>query len=145
MAGQIGNWWLLVQSDFDDRATLQALASVFVAEVYEIDDGYTALEWVRSVDHGHYNSTAPAVAVIEVRVPGPRGNEIARYMRRLPAFDQTCIILTSSFPFTKAEFVEMAKTAGADSFVIKPLPPLLELESTFRNAIDKRKASEFTS
>lgn len=142
---QLGNWWLAVEDDIEDRTLLRALAGIFAAEVFEINDGYTALEWVRSVHHGHYDGSAPAVAIIEVRISGPRGNEIARYMRRLPAFDQTCIILTSRYAFTEEERAELSAAADADGFVNKPLPSLAELELLFRNAIDHRKASKFTS
>lgn len=142
---QLGNWWLSVEDNLEDRKVLQALSGIFAADFYEINDGYSALDWVRSVDHNHYEGTLPSVAVIEVRVSGPRGNEIARYMRRLPQFDQTCIILTSRYPFTEEECVELTETASVDGFLVKPLPSLADLENIFRHAIDNRRASEFTS
>jgi len=140
-----GEWWLLVDDGDADRQMAAAVASMYNVDTYELVDGYQALEWVRTVDRQEYDGSMPTVAIIEVRTPGPRGNEISKYMRRLTAFDQTCIILTSSYEFPDDDKQDLKAISGADLFVVKPLPTLALLEALIRKAIDKKRAEQHIS
>jgi two-component system chemotaxis response regulator CheY len=101
----------------DDSPTIRGFAKVFLkplgVEVKEAEDGAQALEIVRK--------SPPAVAVVDVNMPGMDGLAFTREVRsdereeiaRLP------VVLLSGE--TTAELRERGRAAGATDFLGKPL------------------------
>ncbi len=80
-------------------------------EVLEADDGDAALAAL----HAH----RPAVAVLDVQMPGRSGLDVCRALRADPALASIRVVIVSA-----NAVADDAKGAGADAFLPKPFSPL---------------------
>jgi CheY-like chemotaxis protein len=96
----------------------EALGGLCEAKGHEVDfayDGAAALEAARRLK--------PDAVFLELDLPGIDGFEIARQLRRDPAFRETLIVgLTASFG---TDEVRRAREAGIDEQLLKPPDPEL--------------------
>jgi len=106
----------------DDEVHIRLLLSVTLLgggnRVVEAGDGDAALAAIR--EH------RPAVAILDVVMPGLSGLEVCRRVRADPALVGTRVIISSGNA-TEAEALD----AGADAFLPKPFLP-----SRMRDAVD---------
>ena len=98
----------------DDDAHIRQLLGLILAgnghEVLEAADGETALSALRA--------HRPAVAILDVQMPGLSGLEVCRLVRADPSFAGTRVMVISA---NASE--EQAAVAGAEAFLAKPFSP----------------------
>lgn len=111
---------VLVADDEPLTAEMFALMLAFTGyDVTRALDGEEALERARQIK--------PDVVLLDVMMPGKQGPDIARELRRDPAFEHKLLVL-----FSCVDEQEVAwREAGADAFLQKPvslrdLPGILE-------------------
>jgi CheY-like chemotaxis protein len=80
----------------------------------------------------------PELALMDIRMPGPRGHEIAKRMRSISPLQHIPIILMTAFSLTDSERQEMLHDYGVDYIVHKPLPDFFE----FQRLIEKVTAEK---
>src|SRR5947208_2997102 len=102
----------------DDEPHLRLLVSLSIASneytVLEAADGDEAWELIRQ----HH----PAVAVLDVRMPGLNGIELTRTIRSHPECGGMRIILLTGS--VREQDVAASREAGADVYLTKPFSPL---------------------
>lgn len=105
----------------DDEASLRFLISEILKinqyEIYEADNGTTALELANKVE--------PDLLILDVKMPGLTGYEVVTEYRK-SGKDTKIIMLTAE---DKSRDKDDAFSSGTDYFMIKPFNPydLLEL------------------
>src|SRR5688572_4038720 len=106
----------------DDEASLRLLVRATIAS-----DAYTLVEaadgdaaWQLVQEH------RPAVALLDVQMPGRSGLEIARAIKADPALEGTHVIMLTAQ--TQGRDVAAGLAAGADAYLTKPFSPLELLE-----------------
>ncbi len=118
----------------DDEPSLRLLVSATIAS-----DQYTLLEaadgdqaWQLLLQH------RPAVALLDVQMPGQGGLQLTRAIKSSPLLTGTrVVLLTSQAQATDVTDVSSGLAAGADHYLTKPFSPL-ELLSVLEQALAGR-------
>jgi two-component system, chemotaxis family, CheB/CheR fusion protein len=105
---------LVVDDDRDTRATECALLRTWGYETAEAADGPTALSLAASFH--------PDVVLLDLRMPGIDGYEVARQLRALPGLAKTLLVAISGLG--QPEDVQACLQAGCDLHLVKPSDPL---------------------
>jgi DNA-binding response OmpR family regulator len=102
----------------DDEPRLRLLVCATIEsdeyDVVQAEDGDDA--W-RLLQQHH-----PAVALLDVEMPGRSGLELARAIREDPSFAGTYVILLTAR--SRGDEVQAGLNAGADKYLTKPFSPL---------------------
>ncbi len=131
--------WLVVEDDDDIRNYVKVLFMAWGHAPIEFRDGKQTSAWLDAVEGGRHAGELPELALMDIRMPGPRGNEIARRMRAIEHFHRIPIVLMTAFSLSSDERQAMLARDGVDTIINKPLPDLLELKTMLdRLAQDKR-------
>ena len=113
----------------DDNASVRQLVALSVEglgrEILTAVDGDEA--WRLLLAH------RPALAVLDVRMPGRDGLELVRAIRARPALSGLRVILLSAN--AAAGLRDAALVAGADRYVVKPFSPH-DLRNVVRDLLD---------
>jgi len=117
----------------DDDADIRDLVAFKLEqagfEVIAVEDGRAALERART--------RTPALAVLDVSMPGLSGIDVCRMLRAGPATADMLIILLTAR--VQEQDVEGGFTAGADDYVTKPFSPR-ELISRIQALLSRAQA-----
>jgi CheY-like chemotaxis protein len=95
----------------------------------EFRDGKQTFAWLDAIESGAHAGDLPELALLDIRMPGPRGNEIARRMRSIEHFRKIPIVLMTAFSLSASERQAMLDRDGVDTIINKPLPDLMELKA----------------
>lgn len=133
--------WLVVEDEEDIRNIVKIMFGAWGYSSMEFRDGNTAFKWLDEVEAGTYKGEMPDLALMDIRMPGPRGNEIARRMRTLKALQTIPIVLMTAFSLTDAERQAMLTDDGVDQIISKPLPDFFTLKKLLEEIYNKKKAS----
>lgn len=132
--------WLLVEDDPDIRNFVQMVITVWGEKPLPFPDGRAAWAWLDSVENGSYQGELPELALMDIRMPGYTGDEIAARIRQTESLKDIPIILMTAFTLSESEVAEMQKRAGFDHLINKPLPELDRLQQLLYSVRDRRKA-----
>jgi two-component system alkaline phosphatase synthesis response regulator PhoP len=132
--------WLLVEDDPDIRNFVQMVMTVWGETPLPFPDGRTAWAWLDSVENGSYEGELPELALMDIRMPGHTGDEIAARIRQTEPLKHIPIILMTAFTLSESEVAEMQKRAGFDHLINKPLPELDRLQQLLYSVRDRRRA-----
>ncbi len=100
----------------DAREALRDILESFGHEVEVAQDGFESVS--------HLLKMAPDVALVDIRLPGIDGYEVARRTRAAPGGDEVCLVALTGYGGPAAKLA--AERAGFDAYLIKPVD-LLEL------------------
>jgi len=119
---------LVVEDNADSRDSLRAWLETLGHEVYEAKDGATGIEKALEV--------RPDLALIDLSLPSLDGYEVAARIRSSGIGEAMVMIAVSGYG--QKENREMAKQAGFDEYILKPVDPdkltkLLSNPSTVRS------------
>lgn len=103
---------LLIEDNADAREALRVLLELEGYDVEAAADGSQGLEIARA--------KAPAVALIDIGLPGIDGYEVARRLRALSGPRSSLVALTG---YSDPEDRRRAEDAGFDAHVVKPVDP----------------------
>jgi CheY-like chemotaxis protein len=103
---------LLVEDNADAREALRVLLELDGYDVEVAGDGPQGLEIARA--------KTPAVALIDIGLPGMDGYEVARRIRGLSGSRPLLIALTG---YSDPDDRRRAEEAGFDAHVVKPVDP----------------------
>ena len=85
---------------------------------------------------------APEFALMDVRMPGKRGNEIALRMRSIPALKDIAIVMMTAFVMSEDEMEKMRQEYGIDHIINKPLPDFDRLHVVLHDIIDQKRKQQ---
>jgi two-component system, sensor histidine kinase len=103
---------LLIEDNADAREALRVLLELDGYDVEAAGDGPQGLEIARA--------KKPAVALIDIGLPGIDGYEVARRLRALSGPRSFLVALTG---YSDPEDRHRAEEAGFDAHVVKPVDP----------------------
>ena len=103
---------LLIEDNTDAREALRVLLELDGYDVEAVGDGPAGL------DIAH--AKTPAVALIDIGLPGIDGYEVARRFRALPGPRTFLVALTG---YSDPDDRRRAEEAGFDAHVVKPVDP----------------------
>jgi CheY-like chemotaxis protein len=103
---------LLIEDNDDAREALRVLLELDGYDVEAAADGAQGLEIARG--------KTPAVALIDIGLPGMDGYEVARRLRALAGRQSFLVALTG---YSDPDDRRRAEEAGFDAHVVKPVDP----------------------
>lgn len=133
--------WLLVEDDPDIRNFVQMVLTVWGHKPLPFPDGKTAWAWLDSVENGTFQGELPEFALMDIKMPGHTGDEIAARIRRTDKIKNIPVVLMTAYSLSESEITEMRARAGFDNLINKPLPELERLQRMLYDVRDKRLAA----
>jgi two-component system phosphate regulon response regulator PhoB len=120
---------LVADDDADIRDLVAFKLEQAALEVIAVEDGESALEQARAQQ--------PALAVLDISMPGLSGIDVCRMLRADPATARMLIIMLTAR--VQEQDVEGGFSAGADDYVTKPFSPR-ELVSRIQALLSRTRA-----
>ncbi len=133
--------WLVVEDEEDIRNIVKVMFQVWQHTPLAFRNGHEAWRWLDEVESGRFNGDLPELALMDIRMPGHKGHEIARRIRSLKPLQQIPIVLMTAFSLTESERAEMLREYGVDHIIYKPLPDLFELKETLDTVSERKSAA----
>lgn len=137
--------WLLVEDDADIRTVVSMMMTFWGEVPLAFPDGNAAWSWLDSVEDGTFMGNLPDLALMDIRMPGYRGDQIAARIRRITPVKDIPIILMTAFSLTSDETHDIMERSGIDFLVHKPLPDMDELRGMLYRVRDERRHKLLTT
>ena len=131
--------WLIVEDEADIRSLVSMMCQVWGNTPLAYESGQKAWEWLDAVESGQYTSPMPDFALMDIRMPGKRGNEIAARIRTVDKLKDIPIVLMTAFVMSEDEMNQMKKDFGVDAVINKPLPDFDRLRTVLYDIINRKK------
>lgn len=119
--------WLIAEDEADIRNLVAMMCQVWGHTTMTFENGQKVWDWLDTVEAGTYIGQMPEFALMDIRMPGKKGNEIASRMRSMPALNAMPIVLMTAFTLNEQERDALLTDAGVDQVIGKPLPDFEEL------------------
>lgn len=128
--------WMIVEDEPSLRMMLSAaMMLIWGVEPLAFDDGYDAMAWLDGIEAQQAGAMLPELALLDIRMPGPQGPEIAERLRKVPATAKIAIVMMTAYRLNSDERESIIKMANPQAMVSKPLPVLSDLKQTLEQAI----------
>lgn len=131
--------WLIAEDDADIRNLVSVLIQSWGYNPLVFDTGERVWEWLDRLENGQYSGPLPEFALMDIRMPGKKGNEVAGRMRTLSNLQNIPIVLMTAFALNDDQQDNMLKD-GADQIINKPLPDFDKLYRILQD-VQHRKAN----
>lgn len=129
--------WMIAEDEADIRNLVAMMAQAWGHEPLTFETGTKAWDFLDQVEGGSYSGALPEFALMDIRMPGPKGNEIAHRIRTIPAIAHIPIVLMTAFSLSDEERAAML-TNGADRIINKPLPDFAQLQGILHRVIEEK-------
>ena len=113
--------WLIAEDEIDIRHLVETLCQAWGYETMTFENGNNVWEWLDDVENGRYHGPLPDFALMDIRMSGKRGDELAYRMRSIPVIQNIPIVLMTAFSLNQNQRDDLLKY-GVDEIVNKPLP-----------------------
>ncbi len=121
--------WLLVEDDPEIRTLVSVMMQLWGETPLALADGNAAWRWLDKVESGT-DGDLPDLALMDIRMPGHTGDQIAARIRQTERLKHIPIILMTAFSLTDSEVDAMKEKAGIDHLIKKPFPDFDDLKKT---------------
>jgi two-component system cell cycle response regulator DivK len=129
--------WLIAEDDADIRNLVTVLIQSWGYKPLVFDTGARVWEWLDTLESGQYSGPVPEFALMDIRMPGKKGNEVAGRMRTLSHLQNMPIVLMTAFALNDDQQDNMRKD-GADQIINKPLPDFDKLYRILQDVIHSK-------
>jgi CheY-like chemotaxis protein len=129
--------WMIAEDEADIRNLVAMMAEVWGHKPIAFETGQKAWDFLDAVEGGAYNGDLPEFALMDIRMPGYKGDEIAHRIRRIASIAHIPIVLMTAFSLDDEERAAML-TNGADRIISKPLPDFAELQQVLHQVIEEK-------
>jgi CheY-like chemotaxis protein len=132
-------WWI-AEDETDIRNLIATMCMLWGHPTMTFESGQKVWDWLDTFE----TATAPQVpelVLMDIRMPGKKGNEVAQRMRTIPALARTPILLMTAFSLTESERRAMMTDDGVDHILSKPLPDFEQLRQTLHHYASKGHTS----
>lgn len=133
--------WLIAEDEADIRNLIITLCTVWGHPTLAFENGSKAWAWMDQVEGGTFTGTLPELALMDIRMPGKRGDELAQRMRTIPALQDIPVVLMTAFSLTESEIQAMTGKDGADHLIHKPLPSFDDLHNILKTTIRAKQST----
>ena len=130
--------WLIVEDDASFRDIVTTMCELWGVNTIVFPDGRQAADWLKGTGANKKNE-APDLALLDIRIPGLQGHEVAAEIRRHPELSNIGIILMTAYELPGEEQQRIMAVSDADLLMFKPLPMMEELMKIARDIITKRE------
>lgn len=134
--------WLLVEDDSDIRAVVAMMMTVWGENPLPFPDGKSAWAWLDSVESGSFSGPLPDLALMDIRMPGYTGDQLAARMRSIERLKDIPIILMTAFSLSEVEINALRERCGVDHLLEKPLPDLDVFRTLLYKVRDERRDTQ---
>ena len=129
--------WLIVEDDASFRDIVTTMCELWGVNTIVFPDGKQAADWLNEA--GAKKNEKPDLALLDIRIPGLQGHEVAAAIRRHPELSNMGIILMTAYELPGEEQQRIMAVSAADLLMFKPLPMMEELMKIARDIISKRE------
>ena len=133
--------WLIAEDEADILNLVATMAQVWGHSPITFESGQKVWNWLDEVEAGRYQGKMPEFVLMDIRMPGKKGNEVAQRMRTLSVLKQTPIALMTAYSLSADEKSEIMDSDGVDQIIAKPLPGFEELRQVLNQIIQDKKAN----
>jgi len=132
--------WLLAEDEADIRNLLSMMFQVWGYQPIAYENGQKVWDWLDQIEGGAGDSI-PDLVLMDIRMPGKRGNELANRMRTIAAFKETPIVLMTAYTLSEGERTQMMREDGVDRIISKPLPDFDQLRDLLNRVHLEKKTN----
>lgn len=129
--------WLIAEDEADIRNLLDVMCQVWGHSTITFETGQKVWDWLDGIEAGSA-ARLPDLVLMDIRMPGKKGNEIASRMRTVDGLRQTPIVLMTAFALNDRERSEMMSEHGVDHILSKPLPDFDQLRTILHKIVDNK-------
>jgi CheY-like chemotaxis protein len=134
--------WLIAEDEADILNLVATMCQVWGHSPITFESGQKVWNWLDEVEAGNYTGKMPEFVLMDIRMPGKKGNEVAQRMRKVPAFAETPIALMTAFSLSSDEKTAMMSVDGVDHIIPKPLPSFDDLHKVLNKIIQDKRSSD---
>lgn len=132
--------WLIAEDEVDIRNLVATMCQVWGHTPMTFENGQRAWDFLESVQDGTYTGVLPEFALMDIRMPGYRGDEVAQKIRKTTGMENIPIVLMTAFVLSDEERLSMIEKSGVDEIINKPLPDFMQLHALLHRIIDEKKS-----
>jgi two-component system, sensor histidine kinase and response regulator len=132
--------WMIVEDEADIRTLVSTMATIWGHTPLTFESGGKAWEWLDTVVDGTNTKPIPEFALMDIRMPGKTGDQVAQRLREIPEFVHIPVVLMTAFVLTDDDRRYMVEHARVDAIINKPLPDFMQLRDILHNVIDKKRS-----
>lgn len=130
--------WLIAEDETDIRNLVKMMITVWGHNPLVFENGQRVWDYLDQVERGEPTGPVPEFVLMDIRMPGKRGNELALRMRSLDAFKRVPIVLMTAFALSEDEMSQMQHDYAVDYIINKPLPDFDQLRILLHNIIQQK-------
>ena len=132
--------WLIAEDEVDIRNLIVIMCQAWGEIPLPFENGQRVWDWLDGVEKGP-ESQLPELILMDIRMPGKRGNEVAHRIRTIAEFARIPIVLMTAYSLNEHERHDMLSGDGVDYILNKPLPDFVELGTILHGIIHQKQAS----
>lgn len=133
--------WLLVEDEVDIRNVVKVMFQVWGHNTVEFSNGNDAFDYLDDVDEALIpDEELPSLALMDIRMPGPNGNEIAKRIRESARLGHIPVILMTAFQLSESQQEQFKIHDGVDRIIFKPLPDFDKFHDLIQQTIAQRQS-----
>src|SRR5688572_657765 len=137
--------WMIAEDNPAIRKMLNLILELWDVDALMFEDGNQAWRWLDQMEQSGCKDVLPEVALLDIKMPGHQGHEIAQRMRSIAATSRIPVILMTAYNLCKAEIAEIEDTAHPNMIIMKPLPPLDEFRDLIEQTIEASRHENLTA
>ncbi|MFN8449423.1 MAG: response regulator [Anaerolineae bacterium] len=130
--------WLIAEDEADIRNLVALMCQAWGHTPVTYENGQKVWDWLDGVEKGE-QSDLPELILMDIRMPGKKGNELANRMRTLEKLQQTPIVLMTAYSLNEQERQDMISKDGVDRILNKPLPDFDQLRIILHEIIQQKQ------
>jgi len=131
--------WLIAEDEADIRLLVATMAQVWGHTPMPFESGQQVWEFLEKVQSGEHTAPLPEFALMDIRMPGRWGNEVALKIRDTAPIQSIPIVLMTAFVLNDDERQEMMTEYKVDHIINKPLPDFMELKKLLEGVIARKR------
>lgn len=136
--------WMIAEDEADIRNLVATMATVWGHTNVAFESGQKAWDFLDTVDNGSNTKPLPEFALMDIRMPGYRGDEVAKRIRQVEKLKHIPIVLMTAFALNEDEIRKLKEETGVDHVINKPLPDFMALKGILDGIIEKKKQENAT-
>lgn len=131
--------WLIAEDETDIRNLVGIMCTVWGHTPLTFESGQKVWEWLDQVESGAVTSGLPDFALMDIRMPGRRGSELAQRIRTIDKIKHIPIVLMTAFVLGDEEITHLKQEFGVDHVINKPLPDFDRLGIVLHDIIKQKQ------
>jgi CheY-like chemotaxis protein len=132
--------WLIAEDETDIRNLVALMCQAWGHVPLTFENGQRVWDWLDSIEQ-NAQIQVPELILMDIRMPGKKGNELAHRMRTLSILERTPIVLMTAYTLSDNERQEMMTNDGVDLILAKPLPDFDQLRAILHN-VGRKQADQ---